>query len=141
MSFTNYLAQAVLNSIFGKTSALGALASAPTIWVGLSSTAPTEAGGNITEPSGGGYARVQTVAADWAAATSADPSVIANAETIDFGTASGNWLSLTPLAYVFFASASSGGNVLAFGALAASKPVASGDPVYFDPGDLSVSLD
>jgi hypothetical protein len=62
MSFFNRTAQALLNSLFGKASNFGALGSAPTLHVGLSSTAPNEDGTGITEPAGGGYARVATVA-------------------------------------------------------------------------------
>ena len=65
MSLSNYVVKALLNSLFGKTSDFGALASAPDIYVGLSSTTPTETGGSVTEPSSGSYARVATVAADW----------------------------------------------------------------------------
>ena len=47
---------ALLDALFGNTSDLGALASAPTIHVGLSSTTPAQDGSNVTEPSGGSYA-------------------------------------------------------------------------------------
>lgn len=138
MSFTNYTAQGLLNYLFGKTSAFD---TQPTIYVGLSSTTPTETGTNITEPGSGGYARVATAAADWNAATSADPSVIDNAEVIDFGTASGDWAAGSPMTHFFLADASTSGNILAVGALSSAKAVANGDPVYFDAGDLNVSLD
>ena len=84
MPLTNRSHQALLNSLAGKTSAFGALASAPTLYLALSTTAPTMAGGNVTPPVGGSYARVETDAADWAAATDADPSALANAEIIEF---------------------------------------------------------
>ncbi len=141
MSFSNYAAQALLNSLFGKTSAFGALASRPTLYVGLSSTTPAENGSGVTEPSSGGYARVATDPADWDAATSADPSVVDNAEVIDFGTASGAWLSATNLTHAVIFDASTGGNVIAAGALATPKPVISGDPVSFPAGTLTLSLD
>lgn len=141
MSFSNYTAQAILNALFGKTSAFGALADAPTIYVGLSSTAPTETGTNVTEPDSGGYARVETSASDWEAATSADPSVVGNAEVIDFGTASGTWLAGANLTHVVLYDAATDGNFLAAGALVTPKPVTSGDPVSFPAGTLTVSLD
>lgn len=141
MSLSNYAAQAVLNSLFGKTSAFGALASAPTIHVGLSSTAPTEAGGNVTEPSGGGYARVATAAGDWDAATDADPSVVENANAISFPKATADWLTGADLTHLVLFDAASGGNVLGSAALTTAKAVLDGDTPEFAAGELSVSLD
>jgi hypothetical protein len=138
MSFSNYTAQALLNYMFGKTSAFD---TQPDIYVGLSTTEPTEAGGNVTEPSSGGYARVAAPAADWGSATNADPSVIANADVVDFGTASGTWSSGSNMTHFVFFDASSGGNVLGSGALTVPKPVINGDPVTFEIGALSLSLD
>lgn len=141
MSFTNRTAQALLNSLFGKSSNFGALASAPTIYVGLSSTTPTESGGNVTEPSTGSYARVATAAADWNAATDADPSVIDNAEPIEFPTATADWAGGADLTHFVLFDASTSGNVLASGALDTPKPVLDGDTISFAAGALDVSLD
>jgi len=141
MSFTNRTAQALLNSLFGKSSNFGALASAPTIYVGLSSTAPTESGGNVTEPSTGSYARVATAASDWNAATNADPSVIDNAEPIEFPTATADWLTGADLTHFVLFDASTSGNVLASGELDTPKPVLDGDTISFAAGALDVSLD
>lgn len=141
MSFSNYAAQALLNSLFGKTSAFGALASVPTIYVGLSSTTPTEAGSNVTEPSSGAYARVATAAADWDAATSADPSVVENAEDVVFPQATGDWLSGDDLTHFVLYDASTSGNFLGAGALATAKPVLEDDTPTFAAGDLTISLD
>lgn len=141
MSFTNRTAQALLNSLFGKSSNFGALASAPTIYVGLSSTTPTESGGNVTEPSTGSYARVATAAADWNSATNADPSVIDNANPIEFPTATADWVGGSNLTHFVLFDAASSGNVLASGALDTPKPVLNGDTISFAAGDLEVSLD
>lgn len=141
MSFSNRTAQALLNSLFGKTSNFGALASAPTIYVGLSSTAPAEDGTNVTEPSAGGYARVSTAAGDWNIATDADPSVVDNANAIAFPTATANWLAGADITHFVLYDASTSGNVLASGALTTAKAVLSGDTLSFAAGDLEVSLD
>lgn len=141
MSFSNRTAQALLNSLFGKTSNFGALASAPTIYVGLSSTTPTETGTNITEPSGGSYARVATAASDWNAATSADPSVVSNANAITFPAATADWVSAADLTYFVLYDASSSGNVIGSGALALAKPVLNGDTPSFPASSLTASLD
>lgn len=141
MSFSNRTAQALLNALFGKTSNFGALASAPDLYVGLSSTAPAEDGSNITEPSTGSYARVATDPADWNAATNADPSVVTNAEAVTFPTASGDWLTAADLTHFFIADAATSGNVIGSGALDDAKPVLNGDTATFPAGTLSASLD
>ncbi len=140
MSFSNYTAQALLNSLFGKTSAFGALASRPTLWVGLSTTTPAEDGTNVTEPSGGNYARVQTAAADWNAATSADPSVVTNANAVAFATASASWTGGSNMTYAVVYDAETSGNYLGKGALGTPKPVLNGDTPSFAPGTITVSL-
>jgi len=148
VSFTIHTAQALLNAMFGKTSALGALASAPTIHVALSSTAPTEAGANVTEPSAGGYARVATAPADWVAATAADPSVISNAAEVIFPAATADWLAAADLTHFALYDASSGGNCLGWGELidpdtqaAAPRSVLKGDTILFGIGSLTITLD
>lgn len=138
MSFANRTAQALLNSLFGKTSNLGALATVPTVHVALSTTAPAEDGTNVTEPVGAGYARVATAAGDWNAATLADPALLDNLNAINFPSPSGSWGTVTH--FVLFDALTSG-NVLASGALAASRTIQSGDTVSFPAGDLDVTLD
>lgn len=141
MTFSIRTAQALLNSLFGKTSNFGALASRPTIYVALSSTAPAEDGTNVTEPSSGSYARVATAASDWNAATNADPSVVTNANPISFPAATGNWLSSANLTHFALYDAPTSGNFLGMGALSVAKPVLNGDTASFPASALSVSLD
>jgi len=138
MSFTNYAARAVLNSVFGKTSNFGALASAPTIYVALYTAAPGEDGTGGTEVSGGAYARQETAASDWNAATDADPSVVTNANAIEFPEATADWGTVTHFALV---DASSSGNILAVAALTTSRTVNSGDTASFASDALSISAD
>lgn len=134
MSFTNYLAKSLLDHIFTDS----AFSPPATLYLALSTTTPTEAGGNFTEPSGNNYSRVSTAAADWSAATSADPSVKANSAQKDFPEASGSWGTVT---YFGLWDDSSAGNLMAFGALTTSKTIGSGDVARFKVGDLSLSLD
>lgn len=138
MSFSNRTAQALLNAMFGKTSNFGALASAPTIYVALFTTAPGEDGTGGTEVSGGSYARVATVGADWNAATLADPSLIDNANAITFPTASGAWGTVTSFGLY---DAATVGNYLGGGALGTSKAPTTGDTPRFSAGELNVTLD
>ena len=132
--------RALLNALFGKTSVLGALADAPDLYLGLSSTTPTMAGANITEPSTGAYASVATDPADWGAATDADPTVIVNAETVTLPTATADWLAAADLTHFVLFDASTSGNAVGFGLLDTAKPVLDGDTATFPPGSLVIRL-
>lgn len=108
--------------------------------VGLSTTTPTEAGGNFTEPSGNGYARVSKPrgATDWAAASGTAPAVASNATVITFPTASGgNWGTVTHFGLF---SASTGGTLYFWGALGTSKAINDGDTASFAIGALVAKL-
>jgi hypothetical protein len=83
---TDYAAQATLNYWTGK-SAMPAL---PTVYLGLFTTAPSDAGGGV-EVAGGSYARKQTAAADWNAASGSAPSLASNANSLAFPIATANW--------------------------------------------------
>lgn len=137
MSFTNALAKALLDHYFMKT----AKSQPSNLWVGLSSTIPAEDGTNFTEPSGGSYGRVSTAGTDWNAATTADPSLLDNANLVDFGIASADWASGADLTHVGIFEASSGGVPTITAALDTPKPVLNGDPVSFPAGDLNFTLD
>lgn len=138
MSLSIYATQALLNSLFGKTSAFGALASAPTIYVALSTADPGEDGSGIAEPVGGSYARVQTAAADWTTASGADPSVLTNANPVTFPEATGSWGTITHMA---FFDAASAGNFLGATAVGNPQAVVSGNTPNFAAGQISVSMD
>jgi hypothetical protein len=140
MPLSEYTDQAILNSLFGQTSNFGALASAPTIYVGLSSTTPNPDGTGVTEPSGGGYARVSAPSTSWGAATLANPSVIQNSATLTFPTATASWAGGANLTYVVLFNASTAGTVLGYGALTTAKPVLSGDTASFAASALQVTL-
>ena len=101
MTISQYAAAALLNSLAGKTSDFGALASRPTLYVGLFTDAgPNEAGSGGSEVSGNNYARVATAPSDWGTATDADPSVIANTEDVTFPAASGAWGTVQTLSLI-----------------------------------------
>jgi hypothetical protein len=105
--FTDRVAQGILAHIVGKTS----IFSLPTAYVGLFTAVGTDAGTGFTEPSGGGYARVATAAADWNTATGSAPSSISNANPINFPTATANWGTIIGFGLYDAASA---GNLLAW---------------------------
>ena len=129
-SMSDYLEDAVLNHIFGKSSY-----TPPTIYVGLSTADPLDDGSGLAEPSGGSYARVATSASDW---TTASGGSISNANEITFPQATGDWGTITHFALF---DAATGGNMLYHGALTTSKNPTAGDTASFAPGDLTVTQD
>lgn len=134
--FTDTVEQNILNGLIQDPSWSGYA----TLYIGLSSTTPTEAGGNITEPSTGSYARVSTAAADWSAASGTAPAVKTNTATKTFPAATADWVSGANLTYFVLFDASSAGNAVAFGALGVAKPVLNGDTASFGAGALILKL-
>lgn len=80
-------------------------------WVGLSATKPTDAGGNVTEPSGNGYARVE-VPNDAAHFPAAAGRVKTNGKPIQWPTATAAWGALP---YSVLYDSASGGVFQGFG--------------------------
>ena len=126
MGISTYLANKLLDHQVGKTSF-----TMPTVRVGLSSTTPTAAGTNVTEPSSGSYARVTTSGATWNAAASGS---ITNATAITFPTATADWVAGANLTHAVFYDAASGGNFLGFSALAVAKNCLNGDTLTLPAG-------
>lgn len=112
----------------------GTAFSVPTnICVGLSTTTPTDAAANITEPSGNAYARVTKNTWDAASGGATE-----NTGAITFPTATGSWGTIT---YVVVYDATSAGNFLFYAALGASQSVVNGNVVEFADGALDITLD
>lgn len=125
MSFSNAFETTVLTWAF-TTSA----ATRPTTWfIALYTVAPGEAGGG-TEVTGGSYARQAvtfTVTGDTAS----------NNANVEWPAATAGWGTVAAVG-VF--DASSGGNLLAYANLTASRTVNSGDVFRILSGDLDITL-
>lgn len=103
------------------------------IYVALSKADPLDDGSGLSEPSPpNGYARV--VCNVWDPAAS---RAIANTGAIEFAEAEGVWGEITHFA-IF--DTLTGGNMLAHGALAASKTIGAGDNASFAAGDIDISF-
>jgi hypothetical protein len=102
-------------------------------YVALFTAAPGEAGGG-TEVSGTGYARQS---AAFTVSGSA-PTEATNTAAIEYPTAGATWGTVTHAA-VF--DASTGGNMLAYAALAEAKPISTGDVFRFPVGNLDFTLE
>ena len=123
---SNYLENALINATLRNT----AYSSPATVYVGLHTADPTDAGSG-TEVSGGSYART--------AVTFGAPSngVSTNSADVEFPQASGTWGTIT---HIGIWDASSTGNLLYHTALDASKAISSGDIFKIASGNLSVTL-
>jgi hypothetical protein len=126
MSFTNFLETEVLDHVFG-----GNAYTAPgTLYTGLYTASPSDTGGG-TELSGNGYARQAT-------AFTVTGNTASNTDAEEWATATGSWGTIT---HVGVFDASTGGNLMAYGTLTASKTIATGDVFRIPAGDLDITLD
>ena len=126
MSFSDTFETRVLTWVFTNSSA-----TRPTAWyVALFTSAPNDAGGG-TEVSGGAYAR-QSVT------FSVSGNTATNSGAIEYPTATAGYGTVT---HVGVFDASSGGNLIAYAALTASKTIDTGDVLRLPAGDLDVTLD
>lgn len=133
MPFSTTIDNSILDHFTGKSTW-----TAPTaIYAGLSSTTPTKAGSNVTEPSTGSYARIQITSAQFDAAASS-----ATTTNVDksFPTATGDWLSGADLTDLVLYDAITSGNFLAFKAFTTAKPVNNGDTAKILATDLDISI-
>lgn len=108
------------------------------LYIRLYTANPGETGGG-TEVSGGSYAPVQRdpLDANWTAASATD-GLTDNAAALTFPAPTANWGTVTGLA---IADASSGGNMLIYGALTTPKTVNNGDAApNFPAGALDVTF-
>lgn len=123
---SNYLENALVNATLRNTS----YTSPTTVYVGLFTTDPTDAGTG-TEVAGGSYART--------AVTFGAPSngVSSNSADVTFPTATGSWGTIT---HIGIHDASTTGNLLYHTPLDTSKTIASGDIFRISSGNLTVTL-
>ena len=124
---SNFLENALINATLRNTS----YTSPTTVYVGLYTTDPGE-GNTGTEVSGGSYARVSV--------SFGAPSngVSTNSASVTFPTATGTWGTVT---HIGILDALTGGNLLYYTPLDASKSIASGDVFTISTGNLSVTLE
>ena len=108
-----------------------------TPYVGLFSTAPTDAGSAGTELTGSGYAR-QSITFGAPSLAAGNAEQVANTNNIQFGPAAADWLQA--VAFGIF-DAQSNGNLLYWNTLATPKTVQMGDFGQFAPGSLVVEED
>jgi len=101
------------------------------LYVALYTVSPSDSGGG-TEVSGGSYAR-QAVTF-----TAASGGATSNSADVTFPQATADWGTIVAVG-IF--DSSSGGNLLAWGTLTASKTVNNGDQFKILAGDLDITVD
>jgi len=130
MPMSDYLESIILNTVLNSVT----YSEPASVYIGLYTVAPTDAGGG-TEVSGTGYAR-QTMTSGWTVSGTATRAF--NAAPVTFPIAGGSWGTVTSIG-IF--DAISGGNLLFWGTLTASKgPINSTDQLAFPLNTLAVTL-
>lgn len=141
-AMSDYLENKLIDQLFrGQTAP-----TTTTLYVGLLTAAPSDSGGG-TEVSGNSYARVAVTSslANWAGTQSAGSTVASsgtggqtsNNAAITFPTPSGTWGTVTHFGIY---DASTGGNLLFWGALTISKTINQSDTVTFPAASLSITF-
>ena len=138
MSFSDFIENEVLNELFGAT----AYAPSGTLYVALSTSTPTDLGGNFTEPnSNDNYAR-DLLANDKTSFTVAATGTVYNDIAITFAQATGgSWGTVTHFAFYSHLSGTGTGDFVAWGALDTSKSIDAGDTAEFAVSGISITLD
>ena len=133
MPFSDNEANQIIDAWTSKTASYTAPAA---FYVGLSQTTPTNNGGNVTEPSGGAYARISVAAGEWDSAAS--QQAVTNTLK-EFVTATADWVSGDNLTHMVFwdhLTNAASTNFLGFAALTVSKPVLDNDTAKILAGNL-----
>jgi len=126
MSFSNDFETRVLNYVFTTSSV-----TRPTAWhVALYTAAPSDTGGG-TEVTGGAYARQS-------ATFSVSGNTATNTAALEYATATAAYGTVS---HVGVFDAATGGNLIAYAALATSKAIDTGDVFRIPAGDLDITLE
>ena len=132
-ALSTYAERKVLDLLFKNTSF-----TAPQAHIGLFTSDPTDSASG-TEASGSGYARIRIDNKMSSATANSDNSQITNSSAITFAAASGG--AFGTITHIGIFDASSSGNLLAHGALAASKTIADGDTFQINASGLVITID
>lgn len=136
MSKSNYLENALLSTVF-RGVAFPTLAGS--VYVSAHTASPAEDASG-TEVSGSNYSRVAVTrgTSEWKDPSTATQGQTNNTSAITFPTASGSWGTIVAVGVW---DASTSGNLLYYGTLAASKAVGSGDTLQINANQLVISED
>jgi hypothetical protein len=125
-ALSNYLENALINATLRNTG----YSSPATVYVGLFTSDPTDAGTG-TECTGGAYARKSM------AFNAPSNGASTNSAAVEFDQATTNWGTITHFGIL---DALTSGNLLYHGALTASKAIDTGDVFKFASASVTVTL-
>ena len=132
-ALSSFAEKKVLEHFFKNTSY-----TSPQAHIALFTSDPTDSASG-TECSGNGYARVRMDNKMASASTGPDNSSIASNSNITFPTASGG--AFGTFTHIGIFDAASSGNLLAHGALSASRVISDGDTMQINSGSLIITID
>ena len=132
-ALSSYSERKILDLLFKNTSF-----TSPEAYIGLFTSDPTDSASG-TEVSGNGYARIRIDNKMASATTGSDNSSIVSNSNITFAAASGG--AFGTVTHIGIFDASSSGNLLAHGALTASKTISDGDSFQINSGSLTITID
>ena len=132
-ALSTYAERKVLDLLFKNTSF-----TAPQAYIGLFTSDPTDSASG-TEASGSGYARIRIDNKMSSATANSDNSQITNSSAITFAEASGG--AFGTITHIGIFDALSSGNLLAHGALAASKIIGDSDTFQINASGLVITID
>jgi len=132
-NLSSYAERKILDHLFKNTAY-----TSPSAYIALFTTDPTDSASG-TEVSGNGYARVQIDTVMSSATTGSDNSSITNGSNITFAAASGG--AFGTITHIGIFDAATTGNLIAHGALAASKVISDGDTFQIQTGNLTITID
>ncbi len=131
-ALSDYAENLILNWLMRGGTSGGQTDAPSSVYLALFTAAPSDSGGG-TECSGNGYSR-QTVA--FAAATGTGGTT-SNSGNVTFTASGGNFGNVT---HIGIFDASTSGNLLWHGAMAAAKQVNSGDSIQFATGSIDLTI-
>ncbi len=111
-------------------------------WVSLHTADPGDDGQTSNEATGTGYARVSVLAADFAVATDASPSILLNANPVTFPPAGGDWSAAADMTHFGLwntAATTPESAYVGRGKLTTDAPVLSGQTPNFPAGALRMT--
>lgn len=126
---TTYFSNCVMGNLF-RTQTTPALPTS--FYIGLSTSAPTASGTNVTEPSDSAYARVKLSSLSVPA-----NGVVKNSQEISFADSTVDWGTITH--FVIY-DAATGGNLLIYNTVDKPRLVQADSSVKFEANGLKLSL-
>lgn len=132
MSQTYGFSNQILDLNFGNVS----YTPATNYWLALSTTSINQDGTGITEPTGGGYARMQ-IPNNKVSFTTSSNSTLSNAIEFTFAEATTDWNTITHFALY---DAQTSGNMKVYGQLTSSRIIQTGTTLVLAVGALQISI-